>query len=111
MSTIQQTPIIEQLLPIEPAEISGAQTTEYIYEPNPSFVLEQLLPRFIQMRVYQSILEAIASEHSARMIAMRNATDNANELIEGLTLTLNKARQEMITTELLDISGGVEVLH
>jgi F-type H+-transporting ATPase subunit gamma len=63
------------------------------------------------MRVYHALLEAIASEHSARMIAMRNATDNADEIVEHLTLTLNKARQEMITTELLDITGGVEVLH
>ena len=63
------------------------------------------------MKIYQAMLEAIASEHSARMLAMRNATDNANDIIEDLTLTLNKARQEMITTELLDITGGVEVLH
>ncbi len=111
VSTVQQRPIIEQLLPVQPADVTGAQTTEFIYEPDASFVLEQLLPRFIQMKVYHAILEAIASEHSARMIAMRNATDNANELIDGLTLTLNKARQEMITTELLDISGGVEVLQ
>ncbi len=73
--------------------------------------MEGLLPRFVEMRVYHAILEAIASEHSARMIAMRNATENANEIVENLTLTLNKARQEMITTELLDITGGVEVLH
>ena len=63
------------------------------------------------MKVYHAILEATASEHSARMVAMRSATDNANELVEHLTLMLNKARQEMITTELLDITGGVEILQ
>ena len=106
-----QKATLEPLLPIEPAVIPKTETTEYIYEPDPVSVLGGLLPRFVEMKVYQAILEAIASEHSARMVAMRNATDNANELIEQLTLTLNKARQEMITTELLDISGGVEVLH
>ena len=111
VSTMAQRPTIELLLPIKPATLSKTETTEYIYEPDPKSVLEGLLPRFVEMRVYHAILEAIASEHSARMIAMRNATDNANEIIEHLTLTLNKARQEMITTELLDITGGVEVLH
>jgi len=111
VSTMVQKPVIELLLPVKPATISKTETTEYIYEPDPKSVLGGLLPRFVEMRVYHALLEAIASEHSARMIAMRNATDNANEIIEHLTLTLNKARQEMITTELLDITGGVEVLH
>jgi len=73
-------------------------------------VLGQLLPRFVEMQVYHSILESIASEQSARMVAMRNATDNANELIEHLTLLYNKARQESITKELLDIIGGAAAL-
>jgi F-type H+-transporting ATPase subunit gamma len=111
VSTMTQSPKIEPLLPIEPADIPKTETTEYIYEPEPAFVLGELLPRYIEMRIYQAMLEAIASEHSARMIAMRNATDNANDIIDHLTLTLNKARQEMITKELLDITGGVEVLH
>jgi F-type H+-transporting ATPase subunit gamma len=111
ISTMAQRPAIELLLPIKPAKLSKTETTEYIYEPDPKSVLEGILPRFVEMRVYHAVLEAIASEHSSRMIAMRNATDNANEIIEHLTLTLNKARQEMITTELLDIIGGVEVLH
>jgi F-type H+-transporting ATPase subunit gamma len=110
-NTFTQKPSIDLLLPIVPASIPKEQTTEYIYEPDPKEVLGGLLPRFIEMKVYQSILEAIASEHSARMIAMRNATENANELIDNLTLMLNKARQEMITTELLDITGGVENLQ
>jgi F-type H+-transporting ATPase subunit gamma len=111
VSTVSQSPTIEPLLPIEPANIPKTETTEYIYEPEPSYVLGELLPRYVEMRVYQAMLESIASEHSARMIAMRNATDNAHDIIDHLTLTLNKARQEMITTELLDIAGGVEVLH
>lgn len=111
VSTMVQKPTMELLLPVKPATSAKTGTTEYIYEPDPKSVLEGLLPRFVEMRVYHAILEAIASEHSARMIAMRNATDNANDIVEHLTLTLNKARQEMITTELLDITGGVEVLR
>jgi F-type H+-transporting ATPase subunit gamma len=111
VTTMTQNPTLELLLPIEPAPIPKTETKEYIYEPNPSFVLNELLPRFVEMRIYHAVLEAIASEQSARMVAMRNATENANEVISDLTLTLNKARQEMITKELLDITGGVEVIH
>ena len=84
---------------------------EYIYEPSPEKVLGGLLPRFVEMQVYHHILESIASEQSARMVSMKNATENANELIEDLTLAYNKARQEMITTELLDITGGAVALE
>lgn len=111
VTTMVQNPTLELLLPIEPATIPKTETKEFIYEPDPVFVLNQLLPRFVEMRVYHAILEAIASEQSARMVAMRSATDNANDVIEELTLILNKARQEMITKELLDITGGVESLH
>ncbi|MCJ7654620.1 MAG: ATP synthase F1 subunit gamma [Dehalococcoidia bacterium] len=107
VTTMTQNPTLELLLPIEPALIPKTETKEYIYEPDTSFVLNELLPRFVEMKVYHAIREAIASEQSARMVAMRNATDNANEVISDLTLTLNKARQEMITKELLDITGGV----
>ncbi|OGO61189.1 MAG: ATP synthase F1 subunit gamma [Chloroflexi bacterium RBG_19FT_COMBO_48_23] len=107
ISTMTQRPTLEPLLPVEPAAMPKTETTEYIYEPDPKFVLGELLPRFVEMKVYHAIREAIASEQSARMVAMRNATDNANEVISDLTLTLNKARQEMITKELLDITGGV----
>jgi len=107
VTTITQRPTLEPLLPVEPATIPKTETTEYIYEPDPMLVLGELLPRFVEMKVYHAIREAIASEQSARMVAMRNATDNANEVISDLTLTLNKARQEMITKELLDITGGV----
>jgi len=110
ISTMVQKPIVHQLLPIEPAEIPAAQNVDYIYEPGPAEVLGQLLPRFIEMQVYHAILESIASEQSARMVAMRNATESAGELIEELTLMYNKARQEMITKELLDITGGAAAL-
>jgi F-type H+-transporting ATPase subunit gamma len=73
-------------------------------------VLGELLPRFVEMQVYHAILEAIASEQSARMVAMRNATDNATELVQDLTLAYNKARQEAITKEILDIAGGAAAL-
>jgi len=108
VTTMTQRPVLRQLLPVEPAKLERSGEIEYIYEPDSKTVLAQLLPRFVEMEVYHAILEAIASEQSARMVAMRNATENAYELIEDLTLMYNKARQEMITTELLDITGGVE---
>ena len=106
VSTMQQEPVLQQILPVEPAAIPGEQNVDYIYEPGPAVVLGQLLPRFVEMQVYHAILESIASEQSARMVAMRNATDSANELVEELTLMYNKARQESITGDLLDITGG-----
>ena len=110
ISTMVQRPVVQQVLPVEPAAIPVAENVDYIYEPGPAVVLDQLLPRFVEMRVYQAILESIASEQSARMVAMRNATDNANELVQDLTLMYNKARQESITKELLDITGGAAAL-
>jgi F-type H+-transporting ATPase subunit gamma len=110
ISTMTQKPLVQQILPVEPAEIPRAQNVDYIYEPGPKMVLGELLPRFVEMQIYHAILESIASEQSARMVAMRNATDNANELIEELTLMYNKARQESITEELLDITGGAAAL-
>jgi len=110
VSTMVQRPTLQQILPIEPAPIPSGQNVEYIYEPSSGVVLGELLPRFVEMQVYHAILESIASEQSARMVAMRNATDNANELIEELTMMYNKARQESITKELLDITGGAAAL-
>ena len=110
VSTMIQKPTIEALLPIEPAKLPPGQVGEYIYEPSPVAVLNELLPRFVEMQVYHAILELIASEQSARMVAMRNASDSANDVIEELTLTLNKVRQETITKEICDISGGAEAL-
>jgi len=106
VSTMVQRPVLQQLLPVEPADVPSAENVEYIYEPGSDMVLGELLPRFVEMQVYHAILESIASEQSARMVAMRDATENANELIQDLTLMYNKARQESITKELLDIAGG-----
>jgi F-type H+-transporting ATPase subunit gamma len=110
ISTMVQKAFMQQILPVEPAAIPRAQNVDYIYEPGPRVVLGELLPRFVEMQVYHAILESIASEQSARMVAMRNATDNANELTQELTLMYNKARQESITKELLDITGGAAAL-
>lgn len=82
----------------------------YLYEPKPELILELLLPKYLDLLFYRLILEALASEQSARMMAMRNATENAKEVIDELTLTFNKARQAGITKELLDIVGGVEAM-
>ncbi len=106
VSTVQQQPVIERILPVEPAELESAQRVGYIYEPDPATVLSALLPQFVEMQVYHAILESIASEQSARMVAMRNATDNANSLASDLTLVMNKLRQDSITNELLDLVGG-----
>jgi len=110
VTTMVQQSVVEVLLPIEPTTFPRGQAAEYIYEPRLSIVLSELLPRYVEMRVYHAILELVASEQSARMVAMRNASDNARELIEELTLTLNKVRQEAITKEICDISGGAEAL-
>jgi len=110
VSTMVQKAVMEQILPVEPAPVPAVQNVEYIYEPAPSGVLDGLLPRFVEMRLYHAILESIASEQSARMVAMRNATENANELTSDLTLMYNKARQEAITRDLLDITGGAAAL-
>lgn len=110
VNLMSQKPTLELLLPVEPAQLPKSVSPEYIFEPNAMHVLGELLPRFVEMQVYHSLLESIASEQSARMMAMRNATDNAYDVIAELTLTMNKARQEMITKELLDIVAGVEGL-
>ena len=110
VSTMVQKPVIIQLLPVVPATIPVAQNVDYIYEPSAAAVLDELLPRYVEMLVYHAVLESIASEQSARMVAMKTATDSATELIGDLTLMYNKARQEAITTELLDITGGVAAL-
>ena len=111
VSTMTPEPVIEKLLPIEPAELTAAESVGYIYEPGNLAVLQNLLPRYIDMQVYHAIVESIASEQSARMVAMRAATDNANELSGDLTLVMNKLRQESITNELLDLIGGAIALE
>jgi F-type H+-transporting ATPase subunit gamma len=124
INTLVQKPVVKRLLPIKPTElesqamaehVAGARTgrvaaRDYIYEPSPRAILDVIVPRFTELQIYQAILESLASEHSARMVAMRNATDSAEELVGGLTLRYNKARQQGITSELLDIAGGAEAL-
>lgn len=110
VNTVVQWAEVFKLLPVEPPEEKKTLAIDYIYEPDREAVLAELLPRYVERQVYEAMLEAIASEQSARMVAMRNATDNANELMRDLTLVYNKARQESITSELLDITGGVEAM-
>jgi len=111
VTTVVQRPTILKLLPVEPAQLEPNMMSGYIYEPDSLQVLGDLLPRFVEMEIYHAMLESIGSEQSARMVAMRNATDSANEMIESLTLLMNKVRQESITTELLDIVGGAAALE
>ena len=108
LNTMTQEPRVTQLLPIEPPEEKATHAVDYIYEPGREAVLAEILPRYVEMQIYEAVLEGIASEQSARMVAMRNATDAAEEMIDELKLVRNKARQEQITKELLDIVGGVE---
>ena len=109
ISTLSQRPRLETLLPIEPAEdTAGIPGNQFIFEPNPGAVLRQLLPRYVATRLYQAVLESKASEESSRMVAMKNATENAEDLIEDLTLSYNKARQTNITREMIEISTGAQ---
>ena len=108
VSTLVQRPEMKRLLPVKPnpdadAGIPGHQ---FLFEPAPATVLDQLVPRYVATRLFQAVLEVTASEHSSRMIAMRNATDNAQELIDDLTLTYNKVRQSNITREMIEIATG-----
>ena len=111
VSTTVQRPVVEPLLPVVPAELRPQDTVGYIYEPQSLSVLSALLPRFVEMELYHAVLEAVASEQSARMVAMRSATDNADAMADDLTLVMNKVRQESITTELLDIVGGAAAVE
>jgi F-type H+-transporting ATPase subunit gamma len=123
VSMLTQDPVIQPLLPLCKPQV-GDQTpmacvldlqptrvTEYIYEPSAAMILDEILPRFIELQVFEAILEGHTSEHAARMVAMRNATENAEELVGDLTLDYNKARQRSITREILDIAGGAEALE
>ncbi|OGO73729.1 MAG: ATP synthase F1 subunit gamma [Chloroflexi bacterium RIFCSPLOWO2_12_FULL_71_12] len=112
VNTLRQVPTIRRILPLVPEEedIDELPPLQYIFEPDPATVLNAILPRLIDVTVYQSVLESIASEQSARMVAMRNATENAGELIDELQLASNKARQSKITKEMLEIASGAEAL-
>jgi len=111
VNTMVQRPEVRQVLPIEVPRGASSGSLQYIYEPSPTEVFEELLPRYVQRQVYEVILEKSASEQSARMVAMRSATDAAKEMVQDLTLTYNKVRQDSITKELLDIAGGAEALR
>jgi F-type H+-transporting ATPase subunit gamma len=114
ISTLRQEPALIQLLPVAPAEEQQAEDRPravYEFEPEPGAVLQALLPRYVEMQLYQALLESKASEQSARMVAMQNASDNAEDLVESLTLIKNKARQAGITRELAEIVGGAAALE
>jgi F-type H+-transporting ATPase subunit gamma len=125
INTLTQAPRVRQLLPLTPfqtedmvlAEMLKAQPAlssmkgDYEYEPGPEAILNEIVPRFTTLQLYEAVLEAQASEHSARMVAMRNASENASALTVDLTLMYNKARQAAITAEILDIVGGAEALQ
>jgi F-type H+-transporting ATPase subunit gamma len=119
INMVRQEPAIKQLLPLEIGAGEGRVVTfeqakkaaaAYIYEPSEEELLDEIVPRFTALQVYQAILESLASEHASRMVAMKNATDSATELAEDLQLELNKVRQQGITAEILDIVGGVEAM-
>jgi F-type H+-transporting ATPase subunit gamma len=120
ISMTKQNPTMKKLLPLEISMGEGrveafsqagkGPAAAYIYEPGQVEILDQIIPRFTALQVYQAILESLASEHAARMLAMKNATDSATALVEVLQLEYNKARQQMITSEMLDIAGGAEAL-
>lgn len=110
-SAISQKVVMEPLLPITPMELSEEDSAvDYIYEPNQQTILERLLPLYVNVEIYRALLESVASEHGARMTAMDNATRNAKDMIDRLTLRANRARQAAITTELMEIIGGAEAL-
>ena len=112
VNTLIQRPTAVRLLPVvlpDETEVLAADA-DVIYEPSPAAVLDAILPRFIETVLYRALLELAASEQSARMVAMRNATDNATELIESLNLAYNKLRQARITNEIIDISAGANAL-
>jgi F-type H+-transporting ATPase subunit gamma len=119
VNTAVQRPRFRQILPITALDPKGSEqevqagqrSPDFIFEPPPKSLLETFLPRYIEMQIYEALLEAAASEQSARMVAMRQATDAASDMIGELTLTYNKARQELITGELLDIVGGKAALE
>jgi F-type H+-transporting ATPase subunit gamma len=110
-SAITQEIVVERILPIEPQAVPETETAvDFIYEPDQATLLATLLPLYVNVEVYRALLESVASEHGARMTAMDNATNNAADMIQALTLQANRARQAAITTELMEIIGGAEAL-
>jgi F-type H+-transporting ATPase subunit gamma len=111
VSAGRQEATLRRVLPVDPPESAEPVAADFVYEPEPRAVLDALLPRYVEAQVYQAVLENLASEQAARMVAMRNASDNATDLIGDLTLTANKLRQATITTELMEIVGGAAALE
>jgi F-type H+-transporting ATPase subunit gamma len=109
VNTLTQRPEVVQILPVE-EPVTHDGYVDYIFEPSPEEVLSQLLPRYIEVLLYQAILEGLASEHSARMVSMRSASDNAKEIVNELTLSRNKARQAQITQEVSEIAAGANAM-
>lgn len=110
VNVLRQVPTIRQILPIRPGVPTAPMAPDYIFEPDAQTVLNMVAYNVTELQVLQALYESIASEHAARMVAMRNATDAANDLISDLTLSYNKARQEKITKELIDIAAGANAL-
>ena len=113
-STTNQRPVRVQILPVEPPVASAEGQSRYanfLFEPSPAEVLAAILPRYVEVQLYQALLESLASEHAARMVAMHNATENARDIVKSLTLSYNKARQAGITKEILEIASGAEALR
>lgn len=111
-SAISQEPIAVQLLPLSTSSDDDVQAgPDYVFEPDPGFILGSLLPRYVETKIYHAMLEAMASEHGSRMTSMDSATRNAGEMIDKLTLQMNRARQAGITTELMEIVSGAEALN
>jgi F-type H+-transporting ATPase subunit gamma len=111
-SAISHQPTVQQLLPIAPDEEKGeAVDSDYLYEPDAASIVRSLLPRYVDTQVFHAMLEATASEHGARMTAMDSASRNASDMIDRLTLAMNRARQASVTTELMEIVGGAEALN
>lgn len=111
ISTLQNEPVLKKILPMETEQSEELITAEYAIEPNPKELIEELVPYQVEMSLYQMLIEARASEHSARMVAMKSASDNASELIDNLTLDYNQARQSAVTTELLDATTARMALN
>jgi len=111
-SAIQAKPVVRRLLPIEPLEVGeGGSAEDYIYEPDAQHLFGVLLPHYVEQLVFQALIESVAAEHAARMTAMDSATKNAGEMIESLTLTMNRVRQASITTEIIEVVSGAEALR
>jgi F-type H+-transporting ATPase subunit gamma len=110
-SALQQRVVVQRLLPLERLpEPNSQQTLDYIYEPDPQTIFDRLLPRYLEVQIFRALLESAAAEHAARMAAMDAATKNAREMIDSLTLNMNKIRQAAITKEILEVVGGAEAL-